>query len=373
MAEGTVPKIEKQEKLPASEDVTEVAPGILRLQLPISMPGLGHVNCYALEDERGFTLVDPGLPSPEEFAALEARLASIGVPVSRVHTVVVTHSHPDHFGGAGRLRILNGAEIVADRHFRTIFDPFDDDSAELIDTLAPKFDEDGFDIAEFGRYLISDGEIPTMPARHAPWGGLIPFPSREEILHMRSWDALSKEGFVNPQPTTRLDDAQVITLGRREWVAVHTPGHTGDHLCLWDPANGVLLSGDHVLPTITPHISGMSTSADSLADYIAALDKVAGLGGVTHVLPAHGHPFGDLPGRVADIQRHHHERLDLLEDIAAGLGEADVAEFSRHLFQERSWGAMAESETYAHLEHLRLEGRASVRSEAGTLRYTVVR
>lgn len=372
MADISTPRIEKQEKLPASEDVTEVAPGILRLQLPISLPGLGHVNCYALEDERGFTLVDPGLPSPEEFAALEARLASIGAPVSRVHTVVVTHSHPDHFGGAGRLRILNGADIVADRHFRTIFDPFDDDSAQLIDTLAPKFDDDGFDITEFGKYLVSDGDIPTMPARHAPWGGLIPFPSRSEILHMRSWDALSKEGFVNPQPTKRLDDAQVITLGRREWVAVHTPGHTDDHLCLWDPSNGVLLSGDHVLPTITPHIGGMGRSSDSLADYIAALDKVAGLHGITKVLPAHGHPFEDLPGRVADIQRHHHERLGLLEDIAAGLGEADVTQFSQQLFQERSWGAMAESETYAHLEHLRLGGRATVRSDDGRLRYTVI-
>ena len=40
---------------------------------------------------------------------------------------------------------------------------------------------------------------------------------------------------------------------------MHTPGHTADHLCLFDPAEGVLLSGDHVLPTITPHINGIGT------------------------------------------------------------------------------------------------------------------
>ena len=364
-------KVQKQEKQPASEEVTEVAPGILRLQLPINLPGLGHVNCYALEDERGFTLVDPGLPNPEEFEVLTARLADIGVPVSRVHTVVVTHSHPDHFGGAGRLRILNDAEIIADRHFRTIFDPFDDDSAELFDSVAPKVDDSGFDPIDFAKYLTEDSEIPTMPARHAPWGGIIPFPSREEILHMREWDALSKQGFVSPQPTQRLDDAQVIRLGRREWVAVHTPGHTGDHLCLWDPSDGVLLSGDHVLPTITPHISGMASSDDSLADYLTALDKVAGLDGVRTVLPAHGQPFTDLAGRVVDIQRHHHERLDQLIEIGRGLGESDVTEFSHHLFQQRSWGAMAESETYAHLEHLRLDGRATVRSLEGRLVYSL--
>ena len=45
----------KQEQLEAEHDATEVAPGVVRIQLPIMLPGLGHVNCYALEDER----VDP--------------------------------------------------------------------------------------------------------------------------------------------------------------------------------------------------------------------------------------------------------------------------------------------------------------------------
>jgi glyoxylase-like metal-dependent hydrolase (beta-lactamase superfamily II) len=365
--------VTKTEKLEADTEVTEVAPGVLRLQLPIQMPGLGHVNCYALEDERGVALVDPGLPNPEEFEALAARLTSVGIPVERVHTVVVTHSHPDHFGGAGRLRIMNDAAVVAHRSFRTIFDPFDDDTAELFDALAPKVDDDGFDPARFGEYLMGDDEIPEIPGRLAPWGGEIPFPSPDEIAYMRSWDTLTKQGFMSPQPTQRLDDAQVVRLGRREWVAVHTPGHTGDHLCLYDPADGILLSGDHVLPTITPHISGLSQSGDALSDYIEALDKVAGLEGVRHVLPAHGTPFTDLQRRIDDIKRHHHERLELVRDIARRLGTADVTAFSRELFQQRSWGSMAESETYAHLEHLRLAGEATARrDEDGRLRYQLI-
>ena len=58
------PKYRKQEQEPARPEVTEVAPGILRMQLPIHLPGLGHVNCYALEDDRGFAVVDPGMPGP---------------------------------------------------------------------------------------------------------------------------------------------------------------------------------------------------------------------------------------------------------------------------------------------------------------------
>ena len=65
-----------------------------------------------------------------------------------------------------------------------------------------------------------------------------------------------------PRPTRRVADADVLELGGREWVSVHTPGHTEDHLCLWDPNDGVMISGDHVLPTITPHISGLSENPD---------------------------------------------------------------------------------------------------------------
>ncbi len=46
-------KPRKQEQERATDEITEVAPGVLRTQLPIEMPGLGHVNCYLLEDERG--------------------------------------------------------------------------------------------------------------------------------------------------------------------------------------------------------------------------------------------------------------------------------------------------------------------------------
>ena len=358
--------VERQEKLPASEEVTEVAPGIYRLQLPINLPGLGHVNCYALEDGDGFTVVDPGLPDPASADALEHRMAQIGAPVSRIHTVFVTHSHPDHFGGAGRLRIGNQADIVAHEHFSTLLTRFDDDRE-----LELRRRDDGFDPHAFFDALMGDGEIPELPTRFSPWGGTVPFPTRDEIMWMRGWDELTRRGLVENEPNVRVADAEVIVLGGREWVGVHTPGHTGDHLCLFDPADGVLLSGDHVLPTITPHISGMTQSTDSLADFFAALHKVADLDGVRLILPAHGHPFTELSERVDAIERHHEDRLDELVRIGIELSEASVIEFSHRLFHERSWGAMAESETYAHLEHLRLAGRARSRRDGGTLRYAI--
>ncbi len=139
---------------------------------------------------------------------------------------------------------------------------------------------------------------------------------------------------------------------------MHTPGHTGDHFCLHDPEYGVMLAGDHVLPTITPHISGISSSPDPLASFFYSLDRVAEISGVKHVLPAHGHPFDDLRARTEAIKRHHHERLDRVRAISRELGPATVEQFSQKLFAPRNWGGMAESETYAHLEHLRIAGDA---------------
>ncbi len=82
------------------------------------------------------------------------------------------------------------------------------------------------------------------------------------------------------------------------------------------------------------------------------------IAGVEQVLPAHGHPFSDLPARADAIKRHHHERLDRVKEIGRDIGPSTVEAYSRHLFKPRSWGAMAESETYAHLEHLRIAREA---------------
>ena len=68
----------RQEQEPASEEVTEVAPGVLRMQLPIWMPGLGHVNMYGLVDDRGLTVSIPGLPGPQSWKALKQRLKTAG-------------------------------------------------------------------------------------------------------------------------------------------------------------------------------------------------------------------------------------------------------------------------------------------------------
>lgn len=374
------PKYRKQEQEPASQVITEVAPGVLRMQLPIHMPGLGHVNCYALEDERGFAVVDPGMPGPRAWKELQEALRRAGIPLKRVHTAIVTHSHPDHFGGAGKLRREAGAAIVTHKSFRLRWNPSETDDDVDVETqalAASACTHGGCDDAAH-EHEHDDARRHESIREHnwnlpAPWGGDPPRPDWKRRIR---WHVLRTiPGMMpTPTPTTRLREADTITFAKREWVAVHTPGHTADHLCLFDPTEGTFLSGDHVLPTITPHISGLMIAADPLQMFFDSLDKVREFGGqVRTVLPAHGHPFPDLAKRVDEIKAHHDERLDRLHSASKELGRAGtVAEFSTFLFSPRAQGSMADSESYAHLEHLVNSGRAERhRRPDGMLAYDV--
>jgi glyoxylase-like metal-dependent hydrolase (beta-lactamase superfamily II) len=357
MHDHTVVKPPKQEQERATAEITELGPGVLRSQLPIDMPGLGHVNMYILEDERGVAVVDPGLPEQSSYDAIESRLRSAGIPLARVHTVIVTHSHPDHFGGAHWLREHTGAEIVTHRYFQV-----GADAATVPD----------LDVEELAE-LANRPWGTTRPWDAPPWGGepLQPtgqpgeMPTRERIAEL----------LRHAQPTIRLRDAEPIRLAGRDWFAVHTPGHTDDHLCLFDPTEGMMISGDHVLPSITPHISGVAHAVDPLAKFFDSLDKVAAYGDqVKLALPAHGHPFPDLAGRANDIKDHHVGRLQRLRDAVI---EEDrpltVPELSTHLFSQRAQGRMADSETFAHAEHLRATGEMARRdSDDGYFRYELI-
>ncbi len=323
----------REERRPPSDEIIELSSTIRRLQLPIALPGLGHVNCYILEDHDGFTIIDPGLPGPAAIRALKQGLRRAGVRKKHLRRVVITHSHPDHFGGAGYLQKSSAAEVLTHRHFRLWFNPDEDNQDELAE------------------------RSPMNMSGPTPWGG----PNHQVPWHRRTAYTLMKSGWGGrwlraPAPTRRLDESPEMSLGGRDIQLVHTPGHTVDHLCLFDLESQLLISGDHVLPTITPHISGMTATQDPLADYFRSLDRVAEEIPARLVLPAHGEPFGDLAHRVTEIKKHHEERLEILRNASDARGTATVVELMTDLFQERSWGTMAASETYAHLEHLRIAG-----------------
>lgn len=376
----------RQEQEDASEEVSEVAKDILRMQLPIAMPGLGHVNMYALIDNDGAAVIDPGLPGTATWNAIRHRLKQAGLEPRHIHTVFITHSHPDHFGGAVQIHKESGAKIVAHRAFHfggpsnhprhsgehphgPAHGSHDHHSEASVDDLTIHME-----------MLERDRRRAQNPLRNffgalrrittpAPWKGPSERPELRHRLRWLNFSTIGRSKFL-PNVTHHVEHGDIIKLAGREWFVLHTPGHTADHVCLHDPDTGAFLAGDHVLPSITPHIGGVSYLPDPLKSFFYSLDRVGEINGVDLALPAHGHPFQDLKGRAESIKEHHHERLEELRKIAKDIGTADVNSFMKRLFRERSWGDMAESETYAHLEHLRLARKAEAhRNEQGRLVY----
>ncbi len=362
MSEPVPTSLPKTEHRSPDDHAEEVAPGVLRVMLPIDLPGLGHVNCYVLEDERGLALIDPGLADGVSHDVLTTRLADVGLDIGQVHTVVVTHSHFDHYGGIARLQSLDtvhSVEVIGFRGFgagwRRAFDEMlpDEDSTALVERSADE-------VAELAAKLV----------RPTPWGRVTdPFPSELLVRWSAGIDVV--EVLRPPDITREVDDGDMILLGGHNWTVLHTPGHADDHLCLWNEEMGVLFSGDHVLPTITPHISGLSDHEDPLHVFFESLERIEALEGPTIVLPAHGDPFIDAADRSRSIREHHEGRLDRLRDIGVEIGQQPVEAYMKLLFRERSWGNMAASETYAHLEWLRVHDGAHRDESAGVLRYKV--
>ncbi|MEC0181172.1 MBL fold metallo-hydrolase [Paenibacillus peoriae] len=63
------------------------------------MPRLFPVNCYLVEENDGFTLIDAGLPYSTK--GIEQAAARMGKPIMRI---VLTHAHQDHVGALDRLK-----------------------------------------------------------------------------------------------------------------------------------------------------------------------------------------------------------------------------------------------------------------------------
>src|SRR3954471_12938825 len=81
---------------------------------------LGFVNCYLVEEDDGFTLVDTMLPRSGK--AIVARADQLGQPIVRI---ALTHAHGDHIGSLDELAArLPDAEVsISERDARLLSSP----------------------------------------------------------------------------------------------------------------------------------------------------------------------------------------------------------------------------------------------------------
>jgi glyoxylase-like metal-dependent hydrolase (beta-lactamase superfamily II) len=321
--------------------VTDLGEGIRQIRLPMAGSPMRYINGYLIDDDGGPTLVDCGWRADDVLAALHAGLAECGTSLEAVARVCITHAHYDHYGLAGTLRGAGLRELI--------MHPAEWEFAKQHYT----------DIAEFDR--IADAWIERNGFTAASDDV-----AEEDVLHHR---------VELTEPTSLVEDGGHVGRLRALW----TPGHTAGHLCFLDERSGRMLTGDHVLDPVTPHVGSWSPNGtDRIGNYIASLEKVNAIG-ATGVLPAHGEPWTELTPRVDALIAHEYEReariVALLERGPASAG--DIARALTWTRKERAFDALAPAhqqfavaETLAHLEHLWHTERASRDESANVIRYT---
>jgi len=318
--------------------VEEVRPGLHSIPVPIPDSPLRYVLCYALEHREGVVLVDPGWPSDASYDALATGLGSFGRSVAEVSGVLVTHAHHDHYGLACRVRAESGAWIAM--HER--------------DVAAQTFADDDHEAALTTRLR---------------WLRRTGAPDEEAV---GSTVAAVRQWALPERPDRHLIDGEHIRIGRFDVEAVWTPGHTPGHMTFREHTEAVLLSGDHLLPRITPNISVLADDDPSmLDDYLASLEKVSRLP-VGEVLPGHEYRFTGAAARAEQIRAHHEERLR--EILAATPVDVPRSAWriSHDLTWSRSWDRLAPfarrlavGETLAHLFSLRDRGAVTLATDDG--------
>ena len=133
------------------------------------------------------------------------------------------------------------------------------------------------------------------------------------------------------------------------------PGHADGHIAL--ERDGVLISGDTLLATITPAVGLYPESRpDPLADYLHSLERIVDLA-PRIAYGGHGDPVEDPAARAREIVEHHEARLDEAEAALGG----NAFEISKRLFPlagQPTQRRFAVAETLSHLERLVAAGRA---------------
>jgi glyoxylase-like metal-dependent hydrolase (beta-lactamase superfamily II) len=315
--------------------VPEISPGIHWIRMPISLEKstLKHINIYLIGADKGWLLVDSGWNTDKSFSTLHNYLLKIGAGFEDIKQIVVTHVHPDHYGMAGRIKDLSGA------------------------TIAMHSIEKGF----IGSRYISMNELLVQTDRLLIASG-VPLKTAESLRDA----SLGLEQYVAPTlPDITLRDGDIIATGKFTFRVIWTPGHSSGHICLYEPDRKVLISGDHILPKITPNISLNPQSIENpLGRYLKSLEEIRQLD-VKLTLPGHDRPFTRLAARIDEIIRHHSQRnAEILEAIGS------QARTPYQIAQKVTWASnhgwedlppfhqrMAIFETLAHLEMMAAESR----------------
>lgn len=156
------------------------------------------------------------------------------------------------------------------------------------------------------------------------------------------------------KPDRLLADQDRVEFGTAEVEAVHTPGHSRDHLCYL--AEDSLFTGDHIM-------GGSSVVVEDMNAYLMSLRRLQELQ-LARLYPGHGLVMDDPAGIVAGYIEHRLEREQQVLS-AVQIGANTVMEIVRAVYQDVDpvLHPLAAMSVRAHLAKLDSDGRVSFGSD----------
>ena len=314
----------------------------------------GPTWAYLFEND-GMTLIDAGATG--SYQHLTEGVEATGFQVRDVERVIITHGHQDHDGAAGQLAEEAGAEIWAHEMYTHLlqYNPWDiqrNPSSPLQ--------------REMERVVTADrasnaGDSARQSAGYAE--------RQKRHVEIRRKFEVGRS----------LQDDE--TAGDLKFI--YAPGHSPDEICV--TLDGLVFTGDHVLPEITPHPTTKARFSApirksvpqryhcedkiyGLETYLRSLRMIANLGDDVAVMPAHrlfskGRFNFETVERAEDILQHHAVRLErILHRL--GTEPTSLEHITRGVFARRKLIGgnlyMALSEIVAHIELLEDTGDIEV-------------
>jgi glyoxylase-like metal-dependent hydrolase (beta-lactamase superfamily II) len=236
-------------------------------------------NIYVIPDQNGFSLIDVGCGGISGVEFLKEGLRHWKLKIEQLHTVVLSHAHPDHMGAMGWiLEEANPDVYVHELDVGPALDP-----GQLNATFDISLAKDrwaaanpGNEIAEFDilNYLDASGCLMSAAAQVEP----LPHNNR---LHLSDF----------------------------EFHVIHTPGHSPGHISLYENSRRILLAGDLVGKAPAWYVP----AAGGVTGYLESLVKLEAVE-ADILLPAHGHVIEETNQAIQKIKKKLLQRESFLKE-----------------------------------------------------------
>ena len=328
-------------QVPAPGTTIEVAPGIHWLSMPLPFK-LDHINLWLIDEADGWTIIDTGIGNAETRVLWDRILGE-----KHAKRVVLTHYHPDHAGNAAWLCERYGADLwTTQGEYLT---------AHAVRTASAGYTPDAV-LAVFRKNGLDEERAARMRGPRNRYADLVP---------------------DFPHSYRRIIEGDEITLGKHRWRAIVGHGHAPEHLSLYCQELNTVIAGDMLLSTISTNVSvwSIDPEGDPLRLFLDSIARYRELPEDVLVLPSHGKPFRGAHRRVAQLERHHRERLEeLTQSLKSPKSAAELLSvlFRRPLDAHQTFFAMGEA--IAHLHYLYYAGRAKrTVGNDGIMRYATSR